>query len=85
MSDYTLTRVKLLILAASRTDLFKQSCSWCDTLNAAPVDFCEGCGHCAHRPRVNCYCPRCESRRRRARPAAKRPPNRTGDDNEMPF
>lgn len=32
------------------------SCSWCDTMNSSQVESCQGCGHDAHRPRMQCRC-----------------------------
>lgn len=38
------------------------SCSWCHTLNDVREEFCSNCGHCAHVPRAQCYCPECKRR-----------------------
>jgi len=35
------------------------SCSWCRTLNPMTVRFCRQCGHCAHKARMLCDCPKC--------------------------
>jgi hypothetical protein len=38
------------------------SCSWCHHMNQAGEEFCANCGHCAGKPRLQCYCLECRGR-----------------------
>lgn len=45
--------------------LVSRSCSWCHELNPASERWCANCGHAAHKCRLECDCPECETQRRR--------------------
>ena len=51
--------------------LIEKSCSFCHAVNRIPLGqrvLCEGCGHRADLPRLECDCERCSAGRRTARP-----------------